>query len=120
MSSEIPSNFGKGALINTYLLFSGHARYRMAQRNYSGEDIRYIIEHGTVIYWAGAKWFILRRRDVPRRDRRQSPVMRLVGTIVCLEQGVMSTVFRHEDPLHYVLRKQKYYQPTMTRSVTVP
>ncbi|MCC6314782.1 MAG: hypothetical protein IT337_12310, partial [Thermomicrobiales bacterium] len=51
---------------------------------------------------------MLRSRDIPVIDRRRSDVARLVNTIVCLEQGVVRTVYRNADPVHHIMQKDKH------------
>lgn len=88
-----------------------HAVQQMAQRNFYNRDIDDILNHGKSYFRAGAKWYVLRRRDVSHCDRRLSGVARLVGSIVCLERGVVSTVSRNDDPIRHIMRKKKDFRP---------
>ena len=61
---------------------SQHAILRMAQRNLSIDDLKYVIEHGKRMNTTGITAYILRKRDIPHADRNQAAITRLEGTAV--------------------------------------
>ncbi len=83
----------------------------MVERGISKVEAYYIIEYGTVIHQSGAMWYVLCRRDIPLEDRQRKDVARLVGLVVCVEHGVVSTLFRNPEPLRYIDRKEPHYRP---------
>lgn len=83
-------------------------RKRMAERNFTAEQIAYVLRHGKRINRAGGTWYVLRRRDIPPGDMRDNQVARMVGVIVLvLPQGV-HTAYRNRAPLRHIGRKAKY------------
>ena len=68
-------------MFSTFSL-SKHAALRMAQRNISGHDLEYVLEHGKRINTTGITVYILRKRDIPHTDRNRSEITRLEGTVV--------------------------------------
>ena len=70
-----------------------------------------------MLYRSGAVWYVLCRRDIPPEDRQRKDVARLVGFVVCVEHGVVSTLFRNPEPLRYIDRKDPHYRPSHRASV---
>jgi len=82
------------------LSVSNHAVLRMAQRNVSLDDLRYVIEHGICINRTGIAVYILRKRDIPSADRSKSKLTRLEGTVVLTGQtknGDMKIITTYRD-----------------------
>lgn len=94
-----------------------HALRRLEERKFSQAEVDYVIEHGAIRHGAGATWHILRECDIPFEDRDRKAIARLVGVVVCVEHGAVATVFRNDDPVRYVNRKEPYYRPRRTSPV---
>jgi hypothetical protein len=47
------------------LIPTGHAEWRMAQRNVSWSDIEFVLDHGSKLYRNGVIFYYLRRCDIP-------------------------------------------------------
>jgi hypothetical protein len=109
VSSQLASLvIGKGANINANIQVSDHARKRMEQRCIREHRLSYVVEHGKVYNRSGATWHVLRLKDVPPEDRSNEKILKTVGVVVCVEFGVVSTVYFNERPSHHVRRKPKY------------
>jgi len=76
---------------------TGHAEQRMAQRNVSLQDIRFVLEHGERLHRAGAVFFHLGKCNIPKAQRRRAD--RLEGTVVVLSRDhpVILTVYRNRQ-----------------------
>jgi hypothetical protein len=83
----------------------------MVERGISPAEAYYIIDHGSILQQSGAVWYVLCRFDIPPEDRRRKDVARLVDMVVCVERGVVSTLFRNPEPLRYIDRKEPHYRP---------
>lgn len=83
----------------------------MLQRRISKVEAYYIIDHGLICQKSGAVWYVLRNCDVPPEDHCRKDVARLVDLVVCVENGVVSTIFRNPEPLRYIARKAPHYRP---------
>ena len=83
------------------LIFTPHALYRMSQRNFSEEDVIFIIKYGQLLRRAGAKFFLMRQKDFPKHLRREQKYARLDGATVvvckCSEITVVKTVYFASD-----------------------
>ena len=79
------------------LKFTPHALYRMSQRNFSKDDVRFILKHGQRLHRAGAKFYLMRQKDVPQHLRNEQEYSRLVGATVvvckCSEITLVKTVY---------------------------
>ena len=89
---------------------SEHAHLRLAQRNFSAEDLAVVLRLGVELHRAGAEWYVLRRCDLRRSELQNDTFERLVGVVVCLEHGVIRTVYRNDRPIRHVMRKAKHYR----------
>ena len=93
------------------LRFSKHARKRMQQRCFNEKEIRYVIEHGTKIWRAGALHIVLRWKDIPGQDRKIEWKRRLEGTTVLIPSRqyppYVQTVYRNRYATRAVRRKEK-------------
>jgi len=82
----------------TIASISAHAGRRLAQRNLTDEDVRYVFSHGRV-YHAGKALFVhLGLRDIPREHRREDRLRRLEGTVLVLDPGSgqhLTTAYRN-------------------------
>lgn len=87
-----------------------HAILRGNQRALSPEQIAYVLMYGTLIFRAGALFYVLRRRDIEPDDLRSDDIAKLIGTVVLESEGVITTVYRNAQPLRHVRKKQKYYR----------
>lgn len=99
---------------------SEHTQLRMAQRNLSLDDVRYVLEYAHKLHKAGALIFYLRKKDIPPWDRSNARLSRLAGTaVVAARDGrVIVTTWRNlRSGLHHLkkkpdfsLRGEEYYQ----------
>jgi hypothetical protein len=80
----------------------------MDQRCIRQDRLSYVVVHGKVYDRAGATWYVLRSKDIPLEDRSNDEILKMVGIVVCVEFGVVSTVYHNDRPGHYVRQKQKY------------
>ena len=80
----------------------------MGQRAVRLDQLDYVITFGKVYDRAGATWFVLRRKDIPPDDLVYDWIAKMVGVVVCTEDGSVSTVYHREDPSHHVRQKVKY------------
>ncbi len=76
-----------------------HASLRMAQRNVSAKDIRFILKHGLKLHRAGAIIFYLRQCDIPNDLRATKLYARLEGTAVVVNRHLshILTVYRNRQ-----------------------
>ena len=93
------------------LLFSKHARVRMAQRGISVADVEYVYQYGTCLWRAGAQHRVLRRVDIPEQDTKRK--WRLNGTVVVLDHETQRvlTVYRNANAFAHIRRKPKWGRP---------
>lgn len=98
----------KESPIYTQLPFTGHMLQRMAERNFTTEQIAYVLRHGKKTHRAGGVWFVLRRRDIPPGDLRNDQIARMVGVIVLVLPTGVHTAYRTRAPLRHIGRKAKY------------
>jgi hypothetical protein len=90
---------------------SSHAVKRAAQRNLSSGDITYVIRHGRRLHRAGACFYFLAGKDIPKSDRRVDSIARLEGTTVMLDNDLdmIVTVYRNRvDGLKAIKKKRAY------------
>jgi 1,6-anhydro-N-acetylmuramate kinase len=79
-------------------VISAHADQRLAQRNLSPEDVRYVFCHGRVYHTGNAFFVHLGLRDIPADHRRQDRLRRLEGTILVLDPRTgqhLTTAYRN-------------------------
>lgn len=69
----------------TIATISIHAGRRLAQRNLSDDDVRYVFEHGRVFHTGKAVFIHLGLRDIPSDHRRLDQRRRLEGTVLVLD-----------------------------------
>ena len=95
--------------------FSEHALCRMAQRNVSPADVKYVLQHGRRYKRAGAIHCFLGKKDIPEDDARDDAIARLEGTTVLVtptwEKGSVEviTVYRNRSAPRKIRRKVKYF-----------
>lgn len=80
----------------------------MKQRSVSDDELAYVVEYGKVYDRAGARWYVMRRKDIPEVDRSNRRIDRTDGVVVCVEDDVVSTVYRNERPSIHIRKKTKY------------
>jgi len=90
-----------------------HAVLRMAQRNFSPQDLEYVLEHGERINTTGVTGYILRKRDIPQSDRNKSEVTRLEGTVILTgfsQDGHLEiiTAYRNKSAFKELRSKPRY------------
>jgi hypothetical protein len=77
---------------------SSHADRRLAQRNLSFADVRYVFTHGRVHHAGKAMFVHLGLRDIPADDRRDDHFRRLEGTVLVLDPATgqhLTTAYRN-------------------------
>jgi hypothetical protein len=101
----------KGCIMQYQIDYSGHALRRMAQRNFSCDQVSYIIRHGRRIRRTGIIFCFLGGKDIPAEDRRCDKYTRLEGSTVLMHvsHGVISviTVYQNKSALKTIRRKIK-------------
>lgn len=90
------------------LELSDHAAERSAQRNVSGEEIRFIVKHGKRVHRTGVIYCQMLKKRMPDLPASH-PYWRLVGTTVLLSNDdEVITVYRGENAFKADRRKAKY------------
>jgi hypothetical protein len=80
----------------------------MGQRNISHRDVGFAILYGRVLQRAGATFYFLGKKDLPKRVQRRS---RLDGmTVVMSPEGTLVTAYRNPRALRKIKHKAKYDQ----------
>ncbi|MGB0385544.1 MAG: DUF4258 domain-containing protein [Ardenticatenaceae bacterium] len=98
----------------TTFVTTDHAEQRMAQRNLSLEDVLFVLKYGKCYHRAGAMFFYLRGKDIPKMERKNKRLSQLEGSTVILSRDAPAilTVYRNrENGLRHIKRKAKYSQP---------
>ena len=98
----------------TTFVTTDHAEQRMAQRNLSLNDVLFVLKHGKCFHRAGAMFFYLRGKDIPKRKQKDKKISKLEGATVILSRDAPAilTVYRNRDNgLRHIKRKAKYSQP---------
>ena len=94
---------------------SHHADRRLAQRNLSFDDVRYVFAHGRVHHAGKAMFVHLGLRDIPTVDRRDDHIRRLEGTVLVLDPSTgqtLTTVYRNRRKgSRDIKRKSKHALP---------
>jgi hypothetical protein len=80
----------------------------MDQRAVRNALIAYAMLHGKVYDRAGARWYVVRWKDMPAADRKDSDLARAAGLVVCEIDGVVATVYKRERPGIYIRKKPKF------------
>lgn len=95
---------------------SYHAYMRIAERNFSLQDIETVLSWGHTEYRSGLCFYLLRRCDLPREIYKQ--YQHLVGVVVITDQeGTIVTCYRaNPKKLHFVYKLRKYRRPTILHS----
>ena len=101
----------KGFIMQHKISYSGHALRRMAQRNFSFDEVNYIIRHGRRIRRTGIIFCFLGGKDIPDEDRKRDEYTRLEGSTVLMHvnHGTISviTVYQNKSALKTIRRKIK-------------
>jgi hypothetical protein len=104
-------NYPASELVSLIRLTS-HAKYRMAQRNLSNEEISYVLLYGQSWHKAGATITYLRQKDIPFSDRADQQLQRLMGAIVVTaadSERVILTAYRNRrSGLRNIKHKPNY------------
>ena len=77
---------------------SFHAGRRLAQRNLTPEDVRYVFTHGRLYHTGKAVFVHLGLRDIPLDHRRIDQLRRLEGTVLVLDPATgqhLTTAYRN-------------------------
>ncbi|HEY7030160.1 MAG TPA: DUF4258 domain-containing protein [Thermomicrobiales bacterium] len=79
-------------------MISQHADRRLAQRNLTFDDVRYVFSHGRLHHRGKALFVHLGLRDIPTDDRRADRFRRLEGTVLVLDPATgqhLTTAYRN-------------------------
>lgn len=79
-------------------VISQHADRRLAQRNLTFDDVRYVFAHGRLHHCGKALFVHLGLRDIPSGDRRTDRYRRLEGTVLVLDPATgqhLTTAYRN-------------------------
>ncbi len=80
----------------------------MAQRSVQATQIDYVLLYGKVYDRNGAHWLVLRRKDVPVEDQGNPLIDKVIGLVICMEVGEVSTVYKRDRPSLYIRKKPKH------------
>lgn len=97
---------------NSTLSLSEHARTQMARRRIRARDIDLAMRLGQEVHAAGAVFYVLRQRDIPRDLRRDAEVRRAEGTTVVIERDRISTVYRNRSVGHLRRKSKRSTRPS--------
>lgn len=115
-SGQLHCVLARSTAIEIRLSFSGHALTRMDQRAVSPQQVAYAVSLGKIYDRAGARWYTLRRKDIPASIRKDRVLERAVGLIVCTVGCEVETVYKRDRPSIYIRKKSKYdRRPTHRR-----
>lgn len=92
------------------LELTDHAHLRAAQRNLSKEQIEFICQRGERLRKAGAIFYRLRKKDVPKGLRRDDKYAKAIGsTVVVSKEGhSVVTVYRNQKAFKRDRSKKKH------------
>ncbi len=85
-----------------------HGLRRAAQRNLSPDELEYILTYGRRVHRTGVVFYFLGARDLPLSDQRDPRSMRLVGSVLIVENDTLITAYRNPHALRCIKRKMKY------------
>lgn len=106
---------------HTITSISLHAGRRLAQRNLSPEDVRYVFAHGRIHHTAKAVFVHLGLRDIPLEHRRDDRRRRLEGTVLVLDPATglhLTTAYRNRRRgSRDIRRKRKQGAPELHRDL---
>ncbi len=88
---------------------SEHARQRGAQSNLRASDMELVRQYGILEYRTGARFYVLRRREV-ERYRKVEPRLAKLHDLVLIVSGdgtTVITVYRNKKALREIRRKPK-------------
>jgi hypothetical protein len=87
-----------------------HAQKRAAQRNFSYEDILFIVQYGSTHPVAGAVFCELYQKDLPQDIKPNEREADLVGStvILCRYQRCVITVYKNPSAFKSNARKMPY------------
>lgn len=75
-----------------------HADRRLAQRNLTPNDVRYVFSYGRLYHTGKAVFVYLGLRDIPTAHRRDDRCRRLEGTVLVLDPNTgqhLTTAYRN-------------------------
>jgi len=107
---------GDGMRESRVAIISYHADRRLAQRNLSFDDVRYVFAHGRMHHAGKALFVHLGLRDIPVDHRRDDHLRRLEGTILVLDPDTgqhLTTAYRNRRKgSRDIKRKAKHAFPS--------
>lgn len=83
----------------------------MTRRRIRQRDIELTLQLGYEHHAAGATFFVLRRRDIPKELLDDPLVRRAEGTTVVLERGRIATVYRNRSIRHLFRKPRRSTRP---------
>lgn len=93
------------------MIYNKHLTDRMQQRAIKQSTIEYVLYFGTVFHKAGALYYFLRDCDLPKNDRNNPDLAKLVGTTVvvsAIDHSVITVWKDRQNGLKNIKRKSKY------------
>lgn len=101
---NIPQNGGEDELVLTW-----HAQKRGRQRNFTNDEVQYVLEHGRVIHRTGICFYFLGAKDIPLADRESKWAQHLIGTsiLVSTDSHCIITLYRNQKALQTIKKKSK-------------
>jgi len=90
--------------------FDNHIDLRACQRNFSMNDLEFIIRYGHRIRRTGVIYCQMRRKDMPQDIPPNDPRQRLIGSTVILDKDARAviTAYRNPEAFKRDRRKAKY------------
>ena len=94
---------------------SNHSLWRCAQRNFTDDEVQFIIVHGNKLHNAGVIFCQLREKDFPYDLPGNHPYRRLIGATVVLSNSgtAIKTLYKNPRAFKRDKKKAKY---DLTRS----
>jgi hypothetical protein len=93
---------------------TAHARRRAQERRITEAHVQLALDYGHEVHAAGATFYVLRFRDLPRALRGEAWARRAEGTTVVVADETVLTVYRNRDVGH-VRRKLAAMRPRGSR-----
>lgn len=76
-------------------------------------EVDYIRQFGKPVHRTGVTFYVLRRCDIPRDDRRIDRFAKLEGAVILVGENEVITVYRNRSAYRQVRKKHKYRLPAV-------
>lgn len=80
-----------------------HFRQRQSQRGLRRDVLNFILEFGEVTFARKATWLYVRKRALPQQMRNSSLASRAAKWLLMIQEGVLITCYRNDNPIHHLL-----------------